>query len=89
MADSDSRVVAQVDPGANKVVQRIEVGNAPRALAATAGAVWVASGVDGRVQRIDLDRGRVDATDPRRREPERDRGRRRRAVGGERGGRAR
>ena len=37
----------------------IEVGNAPRALAATAGAVWVASGVDGRIQRIDLDRGRV------------------------------
>ncbi len=59
VADSDSRFVAQVDPGANKVVRRFEVGNAPRALAVAAGAVWVASGVDGRVQRIDLDRGRV------------------------------
>jgi peptide/nickel transport system substrate-binding protein len=58
VADSDSRFVAQVDPGINRVVHRYEVGNAPRALAAAAGAVWVASGVDGRIQRIDVDRGR-------------------------------
>ena len=44
-----------------------QVGNAPRALAVAEGALWVASGVDGRVRRIDLDRGRGRA-DPGRRE---------------------
>ena len=48
-----AREVVQVDPGANKVrASAIEVGNAPRALAVTAGALWVASGVDGRVRRV-------------------------------------
>ena len=52
------RDVVQVDPGANMPVGRITVGNAPRALAVTPGAVWVASGVDGRIRQIDLDSGR-------------------------------
>ena len=56
VADGDGREVAQVDPGANKVVQRIEVGNAPRVARGRRGALWAVSGVDGSVQRIDLDR---------------------------------
>ena len=40
----------------------------------------------GAIRGIDLDSGRRGAADPGRREPERDRGGRRRAVGGERGG---
>ena len=35
VADGDAREVAQVDPGAKKVLQRITVGNAPRSLAVT------------------------------------------------------
>ncbi len=80
--------VAQVDPGANKVVQRNEVGNAPRSLAAAGGRGVGRVGVDGRIRRIDLDRAAGDPPDPGRRESDRDRGRRRRAVGGERGVRA-
>jgi ABC-type transport system substrate-binding protein/DNA-binding SARP family transcriptional activator len=64
VADSDARTVAQIDPGANKVLPPIEVGNAPRSLAAVDGAVWVASGVDGRIRRIDLERGRVTQSVP-------------------------
>ena len=58
MADSDA---PQGGAGRSGLQQGravgFEVGNAPRALAVTAGAVWVASGVDGRIRRIDLDRG--------------------------------
>jgi YVTN family beta-propeller protein len=64
VADEDSRAIAQVDPGANKVVARIPVGNAPRAVAVTPGAVWVASGVDWRIRRVDLRRGRVTRSVP-------------------------
>ena len=79
--------VVQVDPGTNKVVQRSR--------SATRRARWpprrARSGwrraSTGRIQRIDLDRGRVGRPIRGGREPERDRGRRRRAVGGERGGR--
>ena len=85
VADSDSRDVVQVDPGANKVVARYPVGNMPRSLAFADGVVWVASGVDGRIRGLDLASRSRDEVDPCGREPVRDRGRRRRAVGGERG----
>ena len=59
VADGDSRFVAQVDPGSNKVLQRIEAANAPRSLALAEGALWVVSGAEGYVRRVDL--GRVHA----------------------------
>ena len=44
-------------PGSNKVLQSIEtVGTRRASLAVVAGALWVASGVDGRVRRIELGR---------------------------------
>ena len=64
VADSDSRRVAQVDPGANKVAHRYDVGNVPRSLAFAGGVVWVASGVDGRIRGIDLERGGVTQSIP-------------------------
>ena len=56
VADGDSRFVAQVDPGSNKVLQRIEAANAPRSLALAEGALWVVSGAEGDVHRVDLGR---------------------------------
>ena len=56
VADGDSRLVAQVDPGSNKVLQRIEASNAPRSLALAEGALWVVSGADGDLRRVDLGR---------------------------------
>ena len=50
----------QVDPGANKVVQRVSRSATRRARWPFAdGVVWVASGVDGRIRGIDLERGRA------------------------------
>lgn len=54
----DSASVAQVDPGVNRVVQRIEVGNGPQGVAVGQGAVWVATALDGQVVRIDPESGR-------------------------------
>jgi peptide/nickel transport system substrate-binding protein len=54
VADGDGRDVAQVDPGSNKVLQRIEAANAPKSLAVAAGALWVVSGADGSVRRIEI-----------------------------------
>jgi YVTN family beta-propeller protein len=62
VADGDARSVAQIDPGTNKVQQRIDVGNAPSAVAFAGGALWVASGVDGTLDRIEL--GRVPGRRP-------------------------
>jgi len=59
VADGDGRRVAQVDPGSNKVLQRIEAANAPRSLALAEGALWVVSGADGGVHRVDLGGGRA------------------------------
>jgi len=59
VADGDGRRVAQVDPGSNKVLQRIEAANAPRSLALAEGALWVVSGADGGVYRVDLEGGRA------------------------------
>ena len=64
----------------------IAVGNAPRALVAGFGALWVASEADRTVARIDLERERSREDRPRR-EPDGARRRRRRGVGRERGGR--
>ena len=55
VANGESGTVAQVDPGSNRVVQRLEVGNASRGIVAGFGALWVTSAVDGVVRRIDLD----------------------------------
>jgi YVTN family beta-propeller protein len=54
VADGDGREVAQVDPGSNKVLQRIGAANAPKSLAVAAGALWVVSGADGSVRRIEI-----------------------------------
>ena len=59
VADGSGRTVAQVDPFANKVLQRFDVGNAAQAVAVGDGAVWAASAVDGTVVRIDLARGKI------------------------------
>ena len=59
VADGASREVAQVDPGANKAVQRYEVGNAPRALAVAAGACGWRPASTGACRGIDLGRGRM------------------------------
>lgn len=45
--------VVRVDPGSGKVIKRIPVGRGPAAIAAGAGAVWVASPLDDEVSRID------------------------------------
>ena len=54
VANGDQRTVAQVDPGSNRVLQRLPVGNASRGVAAGFGALWVTSAVDSAVRRIDL-----------------------------------
>ena len=85
VADSDSREVAQIDPGANKVAaadrgrQRATLaGLRRRRGVGRVGSRWAHP-------RIDLATRPRQRIDPRGREPVRDRGRRRRAVGGERG----
>jgi YVTN family beta-propeller protein len=59
VAGGDDGAVVQVDPRANRVVQRIRVGNGLRAVAVGHGAVWAATALDGEVVRIDLRSGRV------------------------------
>ena len=54
VADGDGREVAQVDPGSNKVRQKIPAANAPRSLALAEGALWVVSAAEGDVHRVDL-----------------------------------
>jgi ABC-type transport system substrate-binding protein/DNA-binding SARP family transcriptional activator len=56
VGDGDGRDVEQVDPGSNKVLQRIDAANAPRSLAVAAGALWVVSGADGSLRRIEIGR---------------------------------
>ena len=85
VANGESRYVDQIDPGSNRVVQRLEVGNGSRGIAAGFGALWVTSAFDGAVRRIDLRRPRRASSIPIGGEPERDRGGRRRGLGGERG----
>jgi YVTN family beta-propeller protein len=59
VADGEDGAVAQVDPRANRVVQRIPIGNGLVAVAVGYGAVWAATALDGEVVRIDLRSGRV------------------------------
>jgi YVTN family beta-propeller protein len=54
VANGESRSVAQVDPGSNRGVNQLPVGNASRGIAAGFGALWVTSAIDGTVRRIDL-----------------------------------
>jgi YVTN family beta-propeller protein len=64
VANGESRYVDQVDPGSNRVVNRLEVGNASRGIAAGSGALWVTSAIDGAVRRIDLANGGVSGPIP-------------------------
>jgi peptide/nickel transport system substrate-binding protein len=59
VAGGEDGAVAQVDPRANRVIQRIPVGNGVSALAVGYGAIWVATALDGEVARIDLQSGDV------------------------------
>jgi ABC-type transport system substrate-binding protein/DNA-binding SARP family transcriptional activator/DNA-binding beta-propeller fold protein YncE len=56
VANGESREVAQVDPGSNRVVHRLGVGNVSRGVAAVFGELWVTSAFDSVVRRIDLGR---------------------------------
>lgn len=51
--------MAQIDPGGPRIVQRIDAGGGPRAVAVGAGDLWVATALDAAVQRVDLSKGRV------------------------------
>jgi YVTN family beta-propeller protein len=50
---SPDGVVLKVDPDSARVVDSVAVGNAPSAIAAGAGSVWVPNSSDGTVTRID------------------------------------
>ena len=89
VADATEGTVDQIDPGANRIVGSLEVGNGPRGVAVAFGAVWVLAAVDGEVVRIDLARGEVTDRTPGGLEADRDRGRRRIAMGHRRGRRDR
>jgi DNA-binding beta-propeller fold protein YncE/tRNA A-37 threonylcarbamoyl transferase component Bud32 len=54
-----SGVLVRVDPGNDRVVARVAVGNGPSAVAADANAVWVANHADGTVWRIDPRSNRI------------------------------
>ena len=54
--------VSRVDPNTNLVVETINVGKAPRFIAAGAGAVWTLNQGDGSVSRIDPKTNKVVAT---------------------------
>jgi DNA-binding SARP family transcriptional activator/ABC-type transport system substrate-binding protein len=55
VANGESRSVAQIDPGSNRVVGELSVGNASRGIAGGFGALWVTSAIDSTVRRIGLD----------------------------------
>ncbi len=50
---SPDGVVLRIDPGSRRVLGAIAVGNAPSAIAAGAGSIWVTNSSDGTVTRID------------------------------------
>ena len=65
VVDSDATshdVVSKVDPGRNRVVDRIKVGTEPADVTVAGGAVWVLNSVDETVSRIDPDSDEVVAT---------------------------
>ncbi len=59
VAGAEDGAIAQVDPSANRVVQRIPIGNGVSAVAAGYGGLWVATTLDGEVVRVDLGSGQV------------------------------
>ena len=73
--------ILRVDPDAGTRVDRIPVGGAPGALAAGGGSIWVATTLPGARQADRHRDGSGHADDPARRQSERDRLRRRRALG--------
>lgn len=58
VADGRERRLTQVSPQTNRVAKRFPAGNAPRSVVVAAGAVWTASPIDSRVDRLDLVGGR-------------------------------
>jgi DNA-binding beta-propeller fold protein YncE len=52
VANESAGTVARIDPRRNGVVQTINVGNGPSAVAAGASGIWVANSLDGTVTRI-------------------------------------
>jgi YVTN family beta-propeller protein len=59
VAGGEDGAVAQVDPAANRVLQRIPIGNGLRAVAVGQGSLWAATALDGEVVRVDLRSGHV------------------------------
>ena len=51
--NADDDAVLRLDPATLQVTGRVTVGRDPTAIAAGGGAVWVASGRDGTLTRID------------------------------------
>jgi YVTN family beta-propeller protein len=51
--------LAVIDPGRNRVVNVLPVGNTPRGVAVGRDSVWVANSADGTVSQIDIDKLRV------------------------------
>jgi len=67
VADPAGGQIVRIDPAARQVVDTIDVGGAPRFLAAGEGAVWALNQADGTVARIDPDDNSVitiDAASP-------------------------
>ncbi|MBD0330530.1 MAG: hypothetical protein ICV64_10575 [Thermoleophilia bacterium] len=60
--DAVWRIALGDRPGSPRSIDRIRVGDAPQAVAAGEGAVWVANTGDGTVSRIDPATGEVGAT---------------------------
>jgi streptogramin lyase len=55
VADQDQNELVRIDPSDPEALERVRVGEAPMAVAATAVAVWVANGSDGTITRVDPD----------------------------------
>jgi peptide/nickel transport system substrate-binding protein len=62
VAGEESGTISRIDPRSNEVVDAIQVGNGPSALAVGLGAVWSANRQDGTVSRIDPVASRVTDT---------------------------
>ena len=55
----DENSVGVIDAGGDRITAQYTVGRAPDAVSSGAGSVWVASGLDGTVARIDRGQGQV------------------------------
>ena len=55
--------ILRIDPATDRVTPTVRVGRLPTAVAAGGGAVWVTSGRDGTLTRIDPDTSDVETID--------------------------